>query len=502
MLKMIIILVLTWPLLSTGQWIQQGNDIDGEAESDQSGWAISLNANGDVVAIGGRYNDAGGSASGHARVYEMQSDSWVQIGQDIDGIETSDRFGFSISVSADGDVVAIGAPDNNSNGFEAGHVRVFQLELNNWVQIGNETIGTAWGDHAGHAVSLSDDGMRLAIGAPDAIVVENVGSNYGQVRVYENQNDTWVQIGGEMIGENPEDNSGFSVSLNEDGSIVAIGAPVNGGTGISAGHVRVYKEMSGVWEQIGEDIDGGQEYYKSGSSIALNNEGNILAIGAIDSNNSGSARVYENQNDTWVQIGDDIVGEDTNDDFGFSISINASGDIIAVGAPFNNGTASDAGHVRVYQNQNSEWLQLGDDLDGEVLSDRSGTSVSLNADGSIVASGAHLNDGNGTSSGHVRVFANSNTVGIRDIQYEPSFSLYPNPNTGHFIVKSETQKPVMSFEVLDMTGRILDSSLSASHNRISNTSFEITLGIPDGFYLLRMELDDGNMESIRLKIAH
>ena len=48
------------------------------------------------------------------------------------------------------------------------------------------------------------------------------------------------------------------------------------------------------------------------------------------------------------------------------------------------------------------WQQVGSDIDGEAAHDWSGYSVSLSDDGSVVAIGGHLNDGNGTNSGHVR----------------------------------------------------------------------------------------------------
>mmetsp|Transcript_20638 Transcript_20638/g.28995 ORF Transcript_20638/g.28995 Transcript_20638/m.28995 type:complete len:162 (+) Transcript_20638:299-784(+) len=53
----------------------------------------------------------------------------------------------------------------------------------------------------------------------------------------------------------------------------------------------------------------------------------------------------------------------------------------------------------------SDWKQLGSDINGEAARDESGWSVSLSADGSIVAIGANRNDGNGNSSGHVRVYS-------------------------------------------------------------------------------------------------
>ncbi|CAM9089726.1 unnamed protein product [Chrysoparadoxa australica] len=50
------------------------------------------------------------------------------------------------------------------------------------------------------------------------------------------------------------------------------------------------------------------------------------------------------------------------------------------------------------------WVQLGLDIDGEAAIDNSGLSVSINADGTVVAIGAPMNDGNGDRSGHTRVY--------------------------------------------------------------------------------------------------
>ena len=73
--------------------------------------------------------------------------------------------------------------------------------------------------------------------------------------MYQNISGTWTQLGGDIDGEAAEDQSGISVSLSSDGTIVAIGADGNDGNG-SSGHVRVYQNISGTWTQLGSDIDG------------------------------------------------------------------------------------------------------------------------------------------------------------------------------------------------------------------------------------------------------
>ena len=48
-------------------------------------------------------------ASGHVRIYEFSGSTWTQLGQDIDGEAAGDYSGFSVSLSSDGRIVAIGA---------------------------------------------------------------------------------------------------------------------------------------------------------------------------------------------------------------------------------------------------------------------------------------------------------------------------------------------------------------------------------------------------------
>ncbi|MDB2707125.1 hypothetical protein N9Z30_05485 [Pseudomonadales bacterium] len=161
--------------------------------------------------------------------------TWLQRGSDIDGEAAGDRSGVSVSLSADGSVVAIGASGNDGNGIDAGHVRLYAWDGSSWVQRGSDIDGEAAGDKSGRSVSLSADGSVVAIGA-----VWNVGngSDAGHVRLYAWDGSSWVQRGSDIDGEAAEDRSGSSVSLSADGSVVAIGAYENDG---NAGHVRVYK---------------------------------------------------------------------------------------------------------------------------------------------------------------------------------------------------------------------------------------------------------------------
>jgi hypothetical protein len=105
------------PTFSAREWFQVGADIDGESSGDNFGVSVSMSSDGSRVAIGGNMNDCPSySNAGHVRVFEYDSSSWVQLGSDIDGEWANDEFGWSVSLSADGDRVAIGGYLNDDGG--------------------------------------------------------------------------------------------------------------------------------------------------------------------------------------------------------------------------------------------------------------------------------------------------------------------------------------------------------------------------------------------------
>lgn len=384
---------------------QVGMDIDGEATDDESGSSVSLSADGIRVAIGSGLNDGNGSTSGHVRIYEWDGSSWTQMGGDIDGEALNDYSGGSVSLSADGTRVAIGAQYNSSSGADSGHARVYDWTGTTWTQVGMDIDGEAVSDQSGYSVSLSADGTRLAIGAHQN---DGGGSVSGQVRVFEWNGSTWAQMGLDIDGESAEDQSGYSVSLSDDGTRVAIGAPYNDGNGMDSGHARLYDWNGSAWIQIGMDIDGDTTGDFGGWSVSLSGDGNRVAVGAPtnDGNGiwSGHVRVYEWGGTAWIQIGTDIEGEAAGDNSGWSVSLSGDGKRLAIGALSNDGNGSNSGHVRLYEWDGiTTWIQLVSDIDGEAADDSSGYSVSLSSDGTHLAVGAPQNDGIGTATGHVRV---------------------------------------------------------------------------------------------------
>ena len=214
-------------------WQQLGDDIDGKAALDESGWSVALSADGSVLAVGSPYSNSGGRSSGNARVFKWTSSAWQQLGDDINGEVAGDESGWSVSLSGDGLTLAVGAPYNSGGGFSSGHARVFKWTLSAWEQVGDGINGEAANDQCGRSIALSRDGTLLALGAP---YNDGTGENSGHTRVFMWTSRSWEQIGDDIDGEEAGDESGWSVALSEDGNILAVGAPYGNATGT----VRVF----------------------------------------------------------------------------------------------------------------------------------------------------------------------------------------------------------------------------------------------------------------------
>jgi hypothetical protein len=319
-------------------------------------------------------------------------------------------------------------------------------------------------DTFGSAVALSGDGTVLAVGAPweasaatgiDGDQSDNSAEGAGAVYVYSRTEwGEWTQQAYvKASNTDPGDNFGWSVELNEDGSILVVGAPEESSSATdiggdqsdnstwSAGAVYVYSrgEMN-EWTQ--------QEYVKAfnpgisdsfGTTVALSAGGTILAVGAIgedsaatgvngdewDNSADGAGAVYvyvRNEMEGWIPWAyikaSNTDGGGDSDRFGSSLALSGDGTTLAVGAPGEdssatgvdgnqaNNSAADAGAVYVYA-QESEWVQKAyikaSNTDEH---DLFGWSVALSEGGSNLAVGAPVGpDTTGLATGVVYVYA-------------------------------------------------------------------------------------------------
>lgn len=330
-------------------WVPLGGLINGEETADQCGISVDISENGNRIAIGSALHDVNGTDSGKARIFQWNGfNNWVQMGDDIVGEAESDQCGSSVSFSQNGNKVAVGSPGNDENGLDAGYVRVFEWTGNNWTQIGNNIVGEAVHDLCGLSAAFSENGNKLAIGSP----TPNGPPKPGSVRVFEWDGMDWVQVGNKLVGSTNDD-FGWDVSIASDGLTLAIGAPNNYDNGFVSGQVQVYKLINNSWTQLGSNINGEAASDDFGYSLSLSADGSKLVAGAWrndgNGNRAGHSRIFQWNSNAWSQIGIDIDGDNAEDWSGRDVAISDDGLRIAIGAPGddNNGNLQ-AGQVKAY----------------------------------------------------------------------------------------------------------------------------------------------------------
>ncbi len=195
----------------------------------------------------------------------------------------------------------------------------------------------------------------------------------------------WVQLGADIDGDGASSlGFGRSVVMNADGNRVVID-----------GRKMYGLSSSNTWEQIGPDLTtrpGG------GVILSLSTDGNTVAMRI-----GRTLYFYIWNGASWDEINADLFGDVLH---GSKISVSADTFTVAVGDPGNDDNGEDSGQVQVYRWNGGSliWQQLGSNFNGEDLFDRTGSHVSLSADGNSLAIATPGIDNNGAGSGRVRFY--------------------------------------------------------------------------------------------------
>lgn len=358
------------------QWIQLGSSIDAPSDVDPYGInEVSFNASGTVLATITVFG--GGQSRGQTRVHVWNGSSWIQRGSTIYG-ENAQDFTERVSLNSSGNVLAIGSRSNDGNGTNSGHVRIYAWNGASWVQRGNDIDGENSGDRLGDSVDLNASG--------DVIAIKSSRNSGNRVRVYAWNGSSWVKRGTDLLnGTNQIISIGKNVSLDETGNILAAVS------GLSS--VNIYEWNGSSWSLLWTK----QEDVSHIMGISLSKDGKTLAVGMDRANDTSIVKIYRRSGSSWIQLGLGTEGEypsfttvngvtAPNDNHGASVSLNYSGNILAVGAPWHSISGYQKGMVKVYRWNGLSWVQKGTAMTGKNYSyDNFGDSVSLNQFGDKLA---------------------------------------------------------------------------------------------------------------------
>ncbi|NNC64249.1 MAG: integrin [Gammaproteobacteria bacterium] len=324
------------------------------------------------------------------------------------------------------------------------------LEQIHYIKASNTGFGDQFGTGGtllGDAVALSDNGSTLAVGATfeasasagiDGDQADDSVYGAGAVYVFSSDDGEWTQQA-YIKASNPglTDNFGYAVELSEDGDTLAVSAyfEASGATGVNAdqaddsipqaGAVYVFTRNGDSWSQQAylkasntghlpdnpNEIGDGDQF---GFAIALSDDGDTLAVGAIaedggDSNDptdnsllsAGAVYVFERSGDAWTQ---DTYLKPSNagqgDLFGYSLALSADANTLVVGSydedgslAGNNDVQNDdqngSGAVYVFERNGEDWAQTAY-LKGSYVerNDSIGVVVDISDDGSTLVSTA------------------------------------------------------------------------------------------------------------------
>lgn len=360
-----------------------GQILNGINTDDNYGFSVSSSANGEIIAASALNSDVNGiQNSGLVRVYILNTtdNTWTQLGDDISGSRSNDNFGYSMKMSNDGSRIIIGSPFTDIGRSNSGTISLYEYNSNNneWNQIGSSISGSFFFRGLGYKSSISGNGTTIAGSGINGIF----GINFVSIYTYDESRNRLVSKGSTLL----QFNNGFGsdISLNFDGSIVAIGAPSDDNNRNNSGSVYVYAYNGSSWVLLGNRIDGNSSNQNFGSSLELDDIGTTLIVGSPgDDNGNGSASVYRLNTETmiWETYGQKING-DTNSTAGFSVSITNDSNGIAIGIPqFVNESLQETGCINVYEynTEFSRWdmVNVNVDISGLNDGDRYGNSVSI-----------------------------------------------------------------------------------------------------------------------------
>ena len=336
-----------------------GARLIGQGQNSYFGDSVALSADGNILAVGApRFSNERGMVSVYVRTQDAGGGtSWTQRGDDLTGVSQNILFGDAIALSSDGTVLAVGTSKYTANGnSQAGGVWVYmwQVSTSSWVQRGSPSplMISAANVRFGATVALSNDASVLAVGG------RQHSNGRGVVRVYTFASDGWEQRGTDLTGDSNGANFGTRVRLSADGLTLAVGAyKEDSATNDQAGAVRAY-----TWNAVasahvlkGTPIYGAFRMANYGTSVDLSSDGTVLAAGAPGNGGSlkGTVRVYEwasvaGASVAWVQRGSEIEGAGNDDKFGWSAALSSDGTRLVVGARKADGGTTDTGSVSLF----------------------------------------------------------------------------------------------------------------------------------------------------------
>ena len=308
-------------------------------------------------------------------MYGWSGGAWV-VERDFSSSVQGYNYVYSISIISDGDVFAAGVLDIN---YYSSNALVFREDESGWAQEGSTLTGENVGELFGSSVSLNGDGTVLAVGA--------VYGSYVKIFNY-NENDWMVKH--KITGD---DNTwfGISVCLSADATRLIVGSPQTSNNELTNSGSIYFYSLSPYEQQQLERIDGNVAGGSFGASVSMSRDGSVVAAGAPGGDYVKLLKATDSSLQQYQQVGATIHGP-VDSYFGYKVFLSPDGNRLIV-------TAYRKDKVFVYAIDDDGHRLVGEIL-GEAGSSFFGTSVGMAENVRNVAVGTSPN----IEQSYVRVF--------------------------------------------------------------------------------------------------
>jgi hypothetical protein len=373
-----------------------GRPIDGTVPDGNYGVSVATNHDGSRIAVADFFG---------VHVYELEDSDWVEmLGSNFqerdaaNATSTTDSTSKSLirapvvaTMSMDGNFVAVGWPLHNDDGNGLVEVYRYVEESLSWEREGNSLFGEATGDMFGASLSLSEDGSILAVGA---------AGNDGYAEVYVLDSHSWNQLG-ETVTALELQLDIFSVALSNDGMRFAVAGIPDAEDGAVA---RIFHLVAFTrWEERGSGVGGRMAIHGATIYLAdLSGDGNTIVVSnyyttvAIANTGEGldvRAFIWSADTDDWESLGQNMHANYLAEKSGYFVSISENGRKIGMGDPGARveGQGAVAGHAHFWEFKDEKWIQLGPNYEGEAAGDQFGYAVAISGNGDYLVASAPRN---------------------------------------------------------------------------------------------------------------
>lgn len=261
---------------------------------DEFGRSVALDGNGSTALVGAPRDETKNGVTGSVYVFDLSGDDGqIQTNIQPSDIEAHATFGRSVSLSRDGSTALMGAPRANES--NSGAAYIYETVDGEWTRA-TKLIASDGDrdDHFGKAVTLSADGTMALIGAPQDD--EPNGTDSGSAYVFEKAESTWNEVA-KVAPEDGRDYDifGISMAMAADGTRALIASRVFGpGRSPENGAAYVFVTSNGEWTQE-------QKLTVDGDFVGLDADATRALIGDRLRDSPGTVHVFERSGEDWQQ---------------------------------------------------------------------------------------------------------------------------------------------------------------------------------------------------------